>query len=64
MNFRDFPNYDWWRNSEQVRSAIWYAASVAMPANHTALGKRLRDAADDLWANSTLKAGKVKFCYR
>ncbi len=18
MNFRDFPNYDWWRNSEQV----------------------------------------------
>ena len=21
MNFRDFPNYDWWRNSEQVTGA-------------------------------------------
>ena len=29
MNFRDFPNYDWWRNSEQVTGS-----STPPPIDH------------------------------
>jgi hypothetical protein len=48
MEFRDFPNYDWWRKSEQVTFAkdldppdmLWMAARL--DATVAASSRRLR----------------------
>ena len=34
MNFRDFPNYDWWRNSEQVRTDQRVATHISVSSRH------------------------------
>ena len=56
MNFRDFPNYDWWRNSEQVKATFPLLFLVAIAS--LALFLTWRSVSDRVPIYTTLR-GKI-----